>query len=98
MKIKTLERKRWSILTDNLDKCYMCPNRKQHLHEVYFGKNRKKSMEYGCVVPLCMECHNKVHTYHTLDLELKKHTEEKFLEYYDCTKEDFRKIFYINYL
>ena len=99
MKIKTLEKKRYSILTEDLDTCYLCGKRKDNLHEVFFGaKHRKLSMEYGCVVPLCIECHYKVHHYHTYDLELKKHTERKFLEHYEATREDFLKIFHINYL
>ena len=99
MKIKTLERKRYSILTDNLEVCYLCGKRKDNLHEVFYGaKHRKLSMEYGLVVPLCIDCHYKVHHYHEFDLKLKKHTEEKFLEYNECSKEDFLRIFHINYL
>ena len=99
MKVKTLERKRWSFLTDDLDHCYLCGKKRDNLHEVFYGaKHRKLSMEYGCVVPLCIDCHYKVHHYHTFDLKLKKRTEEKFLEYHNCTREDFLKIFHINYL
>jgi len=47
-----------------------------HTHEVYFGKNRQKSIEDGCCVYLCGNHHNQsnegVHFNHELDMKLKK--------------------------
>ena len=94
-KIKKLEQNRFSIITDNLNCCYLCGNKKNHLHEVFFGKNRLNSMKYGCVIPLCNDCHYKVHNNIVIDRKIKKAFQKKFEEIYD---EDFLKIFRRNYL
>lgn len=61
-KLAKLERNRYSIFTDNFDKCYYCNIQKWReqidLHEVYGGSNRQRSMKYGLVVPLCRKCHS----------------------------------------
>ena len=94
-KIKTLENKRFSILTNDLSYCYLCGKPKNHLHEVFFGKNRVNSMKWGCVVPLCASCHLKVHSNIELDLKLKKLCQKRFIEVYD---DDFLSIFRKNYI
>lgn len=99
LKIKTLERKRKSILTDDLEHCYICHQRGIELHEVYFGKNRLNSIKYGCVVPLCTDHHRGVYGVHgkrgdELDKYLKKIMQEKFEEVYDI---DFISVFRKNY-
>ena len=96
MNIRTLEKNRKSILTDDLTRCYICGKPKNHLHEVFFGKNRVNSMKYACVVPLCALCHTKVHSRVHLDYQLKKRTQEAFNEVYKGI--DFLSIFHKNYL
>lgn len=93
-----LEKNRFSILTNNLNKCYICGMPKEELHEIYFGKNRINSMIYGCVVPLCYEHHrgnSGVHKNYELDLHLKKICQIKFQQVYPTP---FISIFYKNYL
>lgn len=97
-KVKKLERNRFSILTDNMDICYLCGRRKQHLHEVFFGRNRQLSMKYGCVVPLCFNCHEKVHNDYSIDLKLKQECQKRYMKYYEVDKETFIKTFRSNYL
>ena len=97
-KIRTLEKNRYSIITDNLDTCYLCGKPKEHLHEVFFGKNRVNSMIYGCVVPLCASCHLKTHQDIQIDLKLKKALEKAFIEVYECDIDYFISIFHKNYL
>lgn len=59
-KQKKLETKRFSIITDNLKICYICcKKQKDDLHEVFGGSNRKKSMQWGLVIPICRECHDE---------------------------------------
>lgn len=97
--IKTLERKRFSILTDDLSHCYICGLPKQQLHEIFYGKNRKNSMIYGCVVPLCYEHHegnNGVHHNFALNSKLKKECQKQFIKKYPDL--DFISIFYENYI
>lgn len=95
-KIRNMEIKRYSILTERMDQCYMCGRKKEHLHEIYFGnKHRLLSMKYGCVVPLCSTCHNLVHNNIDFDRNLKIQCQKKFQEIYD---EKFIDIFKRNYL
>lgn len=37
-KLTKLEKNRYSIITDNLEKCYFCPKKKKELHEVFRRK------------------------------------------------------------
>ena len=75
--------------------CYVCHTKNNlHLHHIVFGKNRKKADEEGLTVYLCYWHHegdDGVHGRcgHELDLKLKKIAEEKWLEYYNKTEEDF---------
>ena len=95
-KIRNMEIKRYSILTERMDQCYMCGRKKEHLHEIYFGnKHRLLSMKYGCVVPLCSTCHNLVHNNIDFDRNLKIQCQKKFQEIYN---EKFIDIFKRNYL
>lgn len=93
---------RFSILQDKKE-CYVCHTTNNiHIHEVFFGKNRKNSIKYGCCVYLCGKHHNQsndgVHFNKKLDTHLKQEMEKKFLKHYAATIEDFRDIFKINYL
>lgn len=93
-KLNKLEKNRTSILTNDLEHCYICGMKKNHLHEVYFGKNRQNSMKWGCVVPLCFNCHTRIHNDIILDTELKIKMQDKFEEVYDI---GFISIFHRNY-
>lgn len=95
-KITTLEKNRYSILTNDLNHCYICKKPKQHLHEIYYGKNRINSMKYGCVVPLCFRCHNRIHHDCTVDIQLKNKCENKFKEIYPDI--NFLDIFHRTYI
>lgn len=73
-----------------------------HRHEVFFGANRQKSIEYGLVVFLIPEMHNMsnygVHFNRAFDLELKKIGQKAAMDYYGWDIEQFRGIFGKNYL
>ena len=62
-KLAKLEKNRFSILTDDLDHCYICKTMRlrevprQDLHEIWEGRNRQICMRYGFVAPLCRQCH-----------------------------------------
>ena len=69
-----------SILTDNYDNCFVCGRRATDMHHIFHGADKKLSEELGCMVPLCRECHNKVH--HKggeLDRELKEEAQRAVL-------------------
>lgn len=91
-KLKKLESKRFSILTDNMQICYICNKaRKDDLHEIFEGSNRQNSMKYGLVIPICRKCHDLW----KIDKELKKRVREeakqKFYKLY--SKEKFLEVF-----
>lgn len=57
------DRDRFSIITDDLSRCYECGRPRTDLHELMFGTaNRGKSKDDGLVLPLCREHHRIAHT------------------------------------
>ena len=95
-KLAKLENNRFSIITNDLDKCYICGAKKEDLHEVFAGKNRQMSMKYGLVIPVCRKCHKMIQKDKTLNEKLHKVGQKKFKKIYK--KENFIKIFEKNYL
>lgn len=93
---------RFSILQKE-KKCIVCNTPiGLHIHEVYFGRNRQKSIEDGCCVYLCGTHHNMsdkgVHFDHELDLTLKINMEIRWLMFYNKTIDDFIKRYGRSYL
>ena len=90
-KLAKLEKNRYSILTDDLEHCFTCElerrkRKKEDLHEVFSGRNRRKSMEYGLVVPLCRECHDKVTNDINFYKKLQEIAKEEFIYRYGKEK------------
>lgn len=71
-------------------------------HEVFFGKNRQKSIEDGLVVFLTPKLHNMsnygVHFNQSFDKELKKVGQETWMKQNNKTVEDFIERYGKNYL
>ena len=93
---------RYSLIQKD-KRCIVCGTTLNiHTHEVFFGKNRKKSIEDGCCVYLCGKHHNQsnegVHFSHDLDLKLKIAMEKAWLKEYDKTIEDFIERYGKNYI
>lgn len=70
-KLAKLEKERWSIFTDNEDLCYICYMQGKEVpavnkHEILYGSNRRNSMLYGYVLPVCAKCHRAFHDNHVL--------------------------------
>lgn len=101
-KLAKLERNRFSIITKDLEHCYLCTKRgiknipKDDLHELVEGKNRQVSMKYGLVIPICRKCHNLVTNDRTLQEKLHKVAQKEFKKHYKS--ENFVQIFGKNYL
>lgn len=101
-KLNKLERNRTSILTNDMKHCFLCNRILEHInrHEIFFGRNRLKSMEYGLVVYLCDDCHTisdlSVHNNYFTDLKLKQLGQSAFEEKH--SHEEFMRIFGKNYL
>lgn len=93
---------RYSII-ESEKKCYVCKTTNNlHIHEIMFGKNRQNSIKDGLCIYLCGKHHNQsnegVHFNHELDLRLKKIAEEKWIDYYGKTIDDFIRRYGRNYL
>lgn len=95
-KLAKLEKNRFSILTKDLEHCYICKAKKQDLHEIFGGKNRQTSMRYGLVIPLCRKCHNLIENDETLKEKWHKVAQKEFKKHYKS--ENFVQIFGKNYL
>ena len=95
-KLAKLERKRTSLFTDDLEHCIICGKFKDHLHEIFFGKNRVNSIKYKLVIPVCFECHNKIHNDVKLQKEWYVKGQTRFNEVYP--ELDFVEIFKRNWL
>ena len=93
-----LERNRFSILTCDLEHCIVCGVKKEHLHEVFYGRNRANSIKYGLVLPLCSTHHSEMH----INKEWQDYwhivAQKRFMEYYHKSIDEFIEIFKINYL
>lgn len=90
------EKNRYSLFTEDLTTCIECGKSKQHLHEIFGGRNRSNSIEYGLVLPLCSTCHRRIHDTPYLIDEWHKKGQAKFNETYPILS--FIDIFYRNYL
>ena len=94
--------KRYSILQKE-KKCYVCNKLVGlHTHEVYYGKNRQRSIEDGCCIYLCGKHHNLskegIHFNKELDELVKTKMQIAWQEYYNKSVDDFIKRFGKNYL
>lgn len=93
-----------SIVQSDLSKCFLCGKNGGawglDVHHIYFGSLRKKSDKYGLTVMLCHDtCHlNGVHSNARINRKLQAFAQEKAMEHYKMTTEDFIKEFYKNYL
>lgn len=85
-----------SLFTDNLNVCYLCGLKRDHLHEVFFGRNRSNSIKYGLFIPICEKCHRKCHNDANLIDSLHKKGQLLFMRNYP--KLEFINVFKTNYL
>lgn len=93
---------RYSILQTKKE-CYVCKSTLNiHIHEVFYGKNRQKSIEDGCCIYLCGKHHNQsnegIHFNHKLDIQVKQAMEKKWIESNNKTIEDFITRYGRNYI
>ena len=96
-RLAKLERNRKSVFTNNMDNCYLCSNKRTDIHEIFRGRNRKNSMIYGFVLPLCRECHST--KAEAINFEEFWHRQAQlYFEKYIGSREDFIKVFRRNYI
>lgn len=90
-----------SILTRDMEHCYICGMPNPQVHHIFYGtSNRKNSEKYKCIVPLCRAHHTDsptgVHHNKTLDTQLKEFAQEEFEKLHGHEK--FMEVFGKNYL
>lgn len=84
--------------------CYVCSsiNDLEVHHCIYGNAKRKLSDKYGLVVWLCRKHHRTgkyaVHFFKPLDDKLKELAQQKAMNYYNWSLDDWMKIFRRNYL
>ena len=82
-----------SALTDDLENCYICGRSPVQFHHVFFGNKRADATADNFFIPLCWQCHLKVHNEPSqrLNYSLKKwaqaiyeetHTRDEFIKRY----------------
>lgn len=94
-KLRKLERNRYSILTDDLEHCFICGTIPVDIHEIYGGANRRVSMVNGFCLPLCRYHHKIATNSNTMALWLKEICQQKFEETH--SREEFMKLIGKNY-
>lgn len=95
-----LEKNRISVFTEDLDHCFFfdkCRRKKDDYHEILYGSNRKNSMIYGFVLPLCREHHEMFHQNHKLT-KIWSAKCQKYWEKNISNREDWLDVFHRNYL
>ena len=95
-KLAKLEKNRFSIVTNDLERCYICKAKKNDLHEIFGGSNRQASMRYGLVIPVCRKCHEIVTNDKALQDKLHKVAQKEFKKHYKT--KNFVQIFGKNYI
>lgn len=91
-----------SIMQHNLDHCYICGRSCEKLdrHEVFGGAYRAKSKRMGLWVMLChWSCHlNGVHAHGAESRLLKAEAQQRAMDYYHITTDEWIESFGKNYL
>lgn len=95
-KLRSLERKRYSIITEDLTHCFICGCTPVDMHEVYGGCHRLASMKNGLCIPLCRRHHQIVTEDTDFSLSLKLLMQFEYEKTH--TRAEFMKIIGRNYL
>lgn len=97
-KLASLERNRYSVFSNDTEKCYLCGSTyKLTWHEIYAGKNRQNSMKNGLCLRLCLNCHSKEQE----DSQFNDYWHKQGQLYWEeniGSREEFIKVFRRNYL
>lgn len=78
--------------------CNICKAPAVETHEIYYGDSylRNTSMKYKAQIKVCKKCHTDIHA--GKHQQLKQEFQYRLMEKHDFTEEEFRRIFYKNYL
>ena len=91
-----------SIMQKDLTRCYLCGRSSEKLdrHEPLCGAYRAKSKRYGLWVMLChWTCHlNGAHAHGEISQLLKQEAQQRAMDYYGLTTDEWIESFGKNYL
>jgi len=87
-----------SIITDDLEHCIECGRSPVQLHHVFDGCHRQNSDVEGCVIPLCWNCHLKIHNEPSQQMMHRWHRYAQAIWEEKNPDRDFVKVFGKNYL
>lgn len=71
-----------SIITTDLDHCYLCGRPYPQIHHIMNKWAKAKSEEYGLLVPVCYICHAMLHDKEDNMLKMRQLGQRKFEEIY----------------
>lgn len=94
-KLRKLEKNRYSILTKDLEHCWLCGKSPVDIHEIYGGANRKISMANGFCIPLCRQHHEVATNESVMSMFLKELCQQAFEETH--SREEFMSLIGKNY-
>ncbi len=94
-KLAKTEKRRFSIIYQDLTKCAVCGQIATEINEVFDGAYRQLSIKHGCCMPMCHGCHQRFHDDRQFALYYKVLFENKLIELYDY--DTYMKIFKIDY-
>lgn len=97
-KQKALEDSRYSILQDNLNKCFFCENKAIEWHELLKGRNRKRCIKWGLAIRICRACHSKTEEDSAFYQETRKMAQIEWQRHYRKSEEEFIEEFKRSYL
>lgn len=90
-------RHRKSVVTDDMDRCFICGSyRNIEIHHIFGASERKLSEKFGLIVPLCHSCHNEppAGVHHNADQMRWMHeVGQRAFEMQGHTREEFKEIF-----
>ncbi len=91
--------KLYSIMTEDLEHCFVCGRPFPQYHHIMNSANKAKSEEYGLILPLCLNHHTGAEGVHTKPekmLACKQMAQKKFEETH--SREEWIEIFGKSYL
>ena len=92
-----------SIIQKNTSRCFICHSRSYlEWHHVFGAANKKMSEKYKLMVRLCHNCHNEppkgVHQNKEIRQALQAFVQQKAMEHYGWSIENFRDRFHKSYV
>lgn len=67
-----MAKKMKSIITKDMEHCFICGACDPQIHHIFNGSNKRKSEKYGLIMPLCMNHHTGDEGVHTIPYKMKE--------------------------